>query len=205
MKKLIIALLIIVLGIGGCSVFVLDKSLGSNVTVDGVYACTTGTYDPAEFGLSLDEYLDRQGISKTDEPSSRCIYVFATIHADEKKDLVAPYYENAGTKGTEGTVGPSVEVGGNRSSDNYYLNDKRLNTYFSETGYKCVTPGWDKIYAGSDETRKVVMCFNIGTKSLEENETATVDYGDYDFSFKTASIKKLDTPTEIAADIIANQ
>lgn len=49
------------------------------------------------------------------------------------------------------------------------------------------------------------MCFNVGAMSLKENETAMVDYGDYDFSFKTANIKDFDTPSEIAADIIANQ
>ena len=35
------------------------------------------------------------------------------------------------------------------------------------------------------------MCFPVGTKSLEDNDTAMVDYGDYDFSFKTADIKDL--------------
>lgn len=205
MKKVIIALVIAFLAIGGCSAFVVNKSLGKNVTVDGVYACTTGTYDPAEYGLSLDEYLSRQGISKTDESSSKCIYVFATVHSDEQKDLDAPYYPNADTSGAKGTTGPSIEIDGNESIDMYYLNNKRLDTYFGQTGYKCVTPSWNKLYAGSDETRKVVMCFSVGTKSLEDNETAMIDYGDYDFSFKTADIKDLDTPSEIAADVIANR
>lgn len=92
MKKTIIALVIVFLAIGGCSAFAIDKSPGKNVTVDGVYACTTGTYDPAEYGLSFDEFMSRQGVSKTDEPSSKYIYVFATVHSDEKKDLDAPYY-----------------------------------------------------------------------------------------------------------------
>ena len=122
---------IVFLAIGGCSAFAIDKSPGKNVTVDGVYACTTGTYDPAEYGLSFDEFMSRQGVSKTDEPSSKYIYVFATVHSDEKKDLDAPYYQNAGTSGAKGTTGPSIEVGGNESGDIYYLNDKRLNTYFS--------------------------------------------------------------------------
>lgn len=205
MKKAIIVLAIAFLGIGGCALFTIDNSLGKNVNVDGVYSCTTGTYDPAEFGLSFDEFLNRQGISKDDEPSSKTIYVFVTLHSDEKKDLNAPYYQNAGTAGAKGTTGPSIEVGGNESGDIYYLNNKRLNEFFDQTGYKCVTPGWNKLYAGSNETRKVVMCFNVGAMSLKENETAMVDYGDYDFSFKTANIKDFDTPSEIAADIIANQ
>ena len=49
------------------------------------------------------------------------------------------------------------------------------------------------------------MCFPVGTKSLEDNDTAMVDYGDYDFSFKTADIKDFDTPSEISADVIASQ
>ena len=205
MKKTIIALVIVFLAIGGCSAFAIDKSPGKNVTVDGVYACTTGTYDPAEYGLSFDEFMSRQGVSKTDEPSSKYIYVFATVHSDEKKYLDAPYYQNAGTSGAKGTTGPSIEVGGNESGDIYYLNDKRLNTYFSQTGYKCVTPSWNRLYAGSSESRKVVMCFPVGTKSLEDNDTAMVDYGDYDFSFKTADIKDFDTPSEISADVIASR
>lgn len=205
MKKAIIALVVVFLAIGGCSAIAIDKSLSKNVTVDGVYACTTGTYDPAEYGLSPEEFMSRQGVSKTDEPSSKYIYVFATVHSDEKKDLDAPYYQNADTSGAKGTTGPSIEVGGNESGDIYYLNSKRLDTYFSQTGYKCVTPSWNRLYAGSNESRKVVMCFPVGTKSLEDNDTAMVDYSDYDFSFKTADIKDFDTPSEIAADVIADK
>ena len=117
MKKAIIALVVVFLAIGGCSAIAIDKSLSKNVTVDGVYACTTGTYDPAEYGLSPEEFMSRQGVSKTDEPSSKYIYVFATVHSDEKKDLDAPYYQNADTSGAKGTTGPSIEVGGNESGD----------------------------------------------------------------------------------------
>ena len=78
--------MIVFLSMDGCSALVVDKIPGKNVIDDGVYACAIGAFDPTELELSLDGYLNRHDISKTDEPSPEYIYLFATVHSDDKKD-----------------------------------------------------------------------------------------------------------------------
>ena len=178
---------------------VIEKNLKNHVSVDAVYRCVTGTSGPSYYGLTKEDYMSRQDFSNSD---TECVYVFFTVYPDSEKNLNGPYYPNAGRVGAEGTTGPDMEIGENGYSDDYYLNKKRLDTFFGETGYSCaVNNSSFPLYAGSDNSVHMVMAFSVGKNDLNCGKIATVDYGDLDFSFYMAGIEVFDTPEEVAAAV----
>ncbi len=178
---------------------VIEKNLKNHVSVDAVYRCVTGTQGPSYYGLTKDDFMSKQDYSNSDTES---VYVFFTVYPDSEKNLNGVYYQNAGRAGSAGTTGPDMKIGENSYSDNYYLNKKRLDTFFSETGYSCaVNNGSFPLYAGSDNSAHMVMAFSVGKNDLNCGKIATVDYGDYDFSFYMAGIEVFDTPEEVAAAV----
>ena len=178
---------------------VIGKNLKNHVGVDAVYRCVTGTQGPSYYGLTKDDFMSKQDYSNSD---TECVYVFFTVYPDSEKNLNGVYYQNAGRAGSTGTTGPDMKIGENSYSDNYYLNKKRLDTFFGETGYSCaVNNSSFPLYAGSDNSAHMVMAFSVGKNDLNSGKIATVDYGDYDFSFYMAGIEVFDTPEEVAAAV----
>lgn len=178
---------------------VIEQNLKNHVSVDSVYRCVTGTQGPSYYGLTKDDFMSKQDYSNSD---TEYVYVFFTVHADSEKNLNGVYYQNAGKAGSTGTTAPDMKIGENNYSDNYYLNKKRLDTFFGETGYSCaVNNNSFPLYAGSDNSAHMVMAFSVGKNDLDCGKIATVDYGDYDFSFYMAGIQVFDTPEEAAAAI----
>lgn len=178
---------------------VIGKNLKNHVGIDAVYRCVTGTQGPSYYGLTKDDFMSKQDYSNSD---TECVYVFFTVYPDSEKNLNGVYYRNAGRAGSTGTTGPDMKIGENSYSDNYYLNKKRLDTFFGETGYSCaVNNSSFPLYAGSDNSAHMVMAFSVGKNDLNCGKIATVDYGDYDFSFYMAGIEVFDTPEEVAAAV----
>ena len=178
---------------------VIGKNLKNHVGIDAVYRCVTGTQGPSYYGLTKDDFMSKQDYSNSD---TECVYVFFTVYPDSEKNLNGVYYQNAGRAGSTGTTGPDMKIGENSYSDNYYLNKKRLDTFFGETGYSCaVNNSSFPLYAGSDNSAHMVMAFSVGKNDLNCGKIATVDYGDYDFSFYMAGIEVFDTPEEVAAAV----
>ena len=178
---------------------VIGENLKNHVGVDAVYRCVTGTQGPSYYGLTKDDFMSKQDYSNSD---TECVYVFFTVYSDSEKNLNGVYYQNAGRAGSTGTTGPDMKIGENSYSDNYYLNKKRLDTFFGETGYSCaVNNSSFPLYAGSDNSAHMVMAFSVGKNDLNSGKIATVDYGDYDFSFYMAGIEVFDTPEEVAAAV----
>ncbi len=178
---------------------VIGKNLKNHVGVDAVYRCVTGTQGPSYYGLTKDDFMSKRDYSNSD---TECVYVFFTVYPDSEKNLNGVYYQNAGRAGSTGTTGPDMKIGENSYSDNYYLNKKRLDTFFGETGYSCaVNNSSFPLYAGSDNSAHMVMAFSVGKNDLNCGKIATVDYGDYDFSFYMAGIEVFDTPEEVAAAV----
>ena len=178
---------------------VIGKNLKNHVGIDAVYRCVTGTEGPSYYGLTKDDFMSKRDYSNSDK---ECVYVFFTVYPDSEKNLNGVYYQNAGRAGSTGTTGPDMKIGENSYPDNYYSNKKRLDTFFGETGYSCaVNNSSFPLYAGSDNSAHMVMAFSVGKNDLNCGKIATVDYGDYDFSFYMAGIEVFDTPEEVAAAV----
>ncbi len=179
---------------------VIEKNLENHVSVDAVFRCITGTEGPSYYGLTKDSFMAKYDYSNSD---TEYVYVFFTVHPDSEKNLTGVYYQNAGRSGAPGTTSPEMKIGENGYSDNYYLNKKRLNAFFSETGYECATNnGSFPLYAGSDNSIHMMMAFSVGKNDLDCGKIATVDYGDYDFSFYMVGIEVFDTPEEVASAVV---
>ena len=124
-----------------------------------------------------------------------------TVDADEDKNLIGVYYDNASKGGAAGTCGPEIQFDDKNSyTDDYYLNKGQYDELFAGTGYGCWS-GMDTLVAGSGDKYHMVMSFSSVAKSdIEKCEKAKVSNVSYDFKFDTSDIKIVASRAEVISE-----
>lgn len=182
--------------------------------IDAVYFCLSGTSDPADYGITTEQYFERnpkeQEENLTDNDTI-FLYVFASLHSLEngKKDVQIPssYYDRSlpGNILLTKLYYDSYVCGSAYEANNLVKN--RLSKHWSkyEDGKSLKTS--DILFAGSNESRFIVSQFSIKyhfyKQAIEDNTEFNLVWQDAKngFSHKTTfngkDIEKKTTLTEI--------
>ena len=232
-SKLIIFIAIVIIAIVGIVVFTSNNGTpgenGANkgtqqaeekkdepnpFKIDAVYCCLSGSNDPADYGITTEQYFERNPQMKEEnlkDNDTITLYVFASLNSLEsgQKDVNIPssyydrslpgntlitniYYDNY-TNGTSYEWNNSVN---NRLAKhwNKYKDGKTLKTS-------------DILFAGSNESRYIVSQFNIKyhfyKQAIENNTEFKLVWKDsnnsfsYQATFNGKDIEKQNTLTEI--------
>lgn len=173
-----------------------------NFTLDGMYYSETGILDPSKYGITVEQYFERnpqeleENLSDDDDID---LFVFATLHASDADgaELYLP------KKADNGELSLELTVGDHTYRTVFYMNDyeKRMSKFFN--GYKDGYYSDKTLEAGSGDSVELAGLFyveyGVYKEAVENNTEVTLDWGGrYTVTANAQDIIKMDSVSAIA-------
>lgn len=174
------------------------------IQIDGIYHTLTGINEPTAFSYDAKNAL----IDAEEKADKKVLYVAVSVTPDERENI------HVGSKNgnlSGGTVSDAKLVIDdiNEYGDDFGLNKSGISgkTYYPqllELGYHDGSDQ-DELLGGSEEPYRAIFLFFLSNADFEKGEVGYFTWGDFSTEIDMSTIKTVDTPLDMVADLATLQ
>lgn len=176
--------------------------------LDGAYYCLTGIQDPSKYGLTVEEYLEKNPQMKEENLKDNdeiTIFVFASLNSleDGKEDLTIPLSMLDSFIGKY--LNLRLTINGYEYKTGYELNntDNKFSQHWDKYKDGKTLDTNDILYAGGGESKHIASYFSVRyhdyKEAIEKNAEITLNWADtYTITFNASEIEKEESLTTIS-------